>query len=210
MPELSQLVRESADIADIEKHLDTLSPSARKAEVEALKPSDLKKLYQLADGRHVEAEHFVPQDLPAGQEVVHHGRNSLPVIGGTFRKRFARLPDDPALIGGFNDNDGFVASVGWFTGPGYFVVRPRGCDNPDGRADTKQLFVNYFEVPQSPQPPVQGWPAVAANNGLTRGASFGQMCDYMWRVSSHVSIGEAWKKGKNLRQYFALVREDPA
>ncbi len=206
MATLQSLLGEG-DIAAIEAFLDGLDHAARRENVEALSGSELGKLYQLASGRHVDVDFFVPKSVPEGTEVVHHGKNSLPVIGGTFRKRFVRLADTEEKLGGFNDNDGFVSNVGWFTGPGYFVVRPRGCDNPDGRTDTEQLFVNYYEVPEG-EAPVGGWPDVQQNNGLTRGASFGQMCDYMWRVSGHVSIGEAWKKGKNLKQYFALVRED--
>lgn len=208
MPELTELIRGNEPIATIANHLDGLSHADRKAQVEAMSPADLAALYRRAEGQHVDADFFVPADLPSGQEVVHHGRNSLPVIGGTFRKRFTRLGGEDGLLGGYNDNDGFVASVGWFTGPGYFVVRPRGCDNPDGRSDTEQLFVNYYEVPPVGAAPVQGWPEVKDNRGVTSGLSFGQMCDYMWKVSAHVSIGEAWKKGKCLGQYFALVRED--
>lgn len=206
MATLVELVREKTEISAIEAHLDGLPHADRKAQVEALSSKDLAGLYTLADGRHPDLDFFVPADVPAGQEVVHHGKNSLPVIGGTFRKRFARVAGDEALIGGFNDNDGFVSQVGWFTGPGYFVIRPRGCANPDGRTDCDQLFVNYYEAPTGPTP--DGWPAVADNSGLTAGLVFGEMCDYMWRVSAHVSIGQAWKKAKNVGQHFALVRED--
>jgi len=209
MSQLQELIRAKTPIEQIEAHLDGLSHEDRRAQVEGLATGDLGPLYALAAGRHVELDFFVPDGLAPGREVVHHGRNSLPVIGGTFRKRFTRLAGDEELIGGFNDNDGFVSNVGWFTGPGYFVVRARGCANPDGRGDTEQLFVNYYETPQG-DAPVQGWPAPVGNDGITRSLSFGGMCDYMWRVSAHVSIGEAWKKGSNLKQYFALVREDPA
>jgi hypothetical protein len=210
MAKLIEMVRAAEDIAAIERFLDGLPHGDRRAEVEALNGADLAKLYALADGRQIEADFFVPADQAVGAEVVHHGKNSLPVIGGTFRKRFARIAGDEELIGGFNDNDGFVSQVGWFTGPGYFVVRPRGCSNPDGRTDTEQLFVNYYEVPQADAALVRGWPDVAGNTGLTSGIVFGEMCDYMWRVSAHTSIGQAWKKGKNMGQHFALVREDVA
>ena len=162
-------------------------------------------MYRLADGRHLELDHFVTAEVPVGQEVIHHGVNSLPVIGGTFRKRFVRQAGDDALAG-YNDSDGFVASVGWFTGPGYFLVRSRGCANPDGRTDTQQLFVDYYEQPTAV--PVAGWPDPKPAIGFTAGLVFGQMCDYMWRVSDHVCIGAAFKKGKAVGQYFALVRQD--
>lgn len=207
MSDLHDRISKKDPIDAIAAYLDQLPAPARQAAVQGLPAGDLKVLYSLAEGRHAELEFFVPEGVAAGNEVVHHGRNSLPVIGGTFRKRFTRIAGDETLLTGFNDNDGFVAKIGWFTGPGYFVVRPRGCAHPDGRTDTEQLFVNYYETPTGAAP-VPGWPAPMRNNGLTRGASFGDMCDYMWRVSAHVSIGEAWKKGRNVKQYFALVRDD--
>lgn len=205
MSPLSQQIASGAAITAIAAYLDGLDHAARVAEVTALSASELSALYRLADGQHAELEHFVGPDVPAGQEVVHHGVNSLPLIGGTFRKRFTRLPDS-AVLAGYNDSDGFVASVGWFTGPGYFLVRARGCPFPDGRTDTEQLFVDYYEQPDVA--PVAGWPDPKPIIGFTAGLVFGKMCDYMWRVSEHVSIGEAYKRGKSEGQFFALVRQD--
>lgn len=194
------------DIEAIAAWLDALPHAARLAAVRSLKPAELASLYAAARGRHCDLSFFVPERVPAGGEVVHHGINSLPVIGGTFRKRFSRVPDQDAVLCGYNDNDGFVSHIGWFTGPGYFVVRPRGCPNPDGRSDTDQLFINYYEQPQ--RAPLDSWPDPAPPIGLTASLVFGQMCDYMWAVSAHVSIGAAFKKGRPVGQYFALVRED--
>jgi len=36
------------------------------------------------------------------------------------------------------------------------------------------------------------------------------MVDHLRRVSQHVSIGRATKKGKPIGQYFGLVRRDPS
>ena len=209
MSELQKMLRDGAEISAIGTFLNGCDHGQRRQAVEALNGSDLGKLYSAAHGQHIDLAFLVPEGLGVGQEVVHHGKNSLPLFGGTFRKRFVRIDGDQPLLGGFNDNDGIVASVGWATGPGYFVVRPRGCDFPDGRTDTDQLFINYYEVPDT-KPALAHWPEIADNNGLVSWLVFGDMCDYMWRVSDHVSIGEAWKRGKSMGQYFALVREDPA
>jgi len=204
MANLQQMLAGEQNIEAIGEYLDGLAHDERVVQVTSLKPGELAALYDRADGHDVELSHFVPDDVAPGTEVVHHGINSLPVIGGTFRKRFSRTEDNEALLYGFNDNDGFVSSIGWFTGPGYFAVRPRGCDNPDGRTGSDQLFIDYYEQPD--QAPVAGWPDPKPAMSWSAGLVFGQMCDYMWRVSEHVSIGAAWKKGKPVGQYFALVR----
>ena len=206
MSELKHLLAGTADIDQIANHLDGLGHEERLAQVRDLNSSQLAALYDRADGCHLELEQLVAADVPAGQEVVHHGINSVPVVGGTFRKRMTRVAEGEAMLAGYNDNDGFVAQVGWFTGPGYFVIRPRGCSNPDGRTDTEQLFVDYYEQPAAA--PVAGWPDPKPTIGLTASLVFGQMCDYMWRVSAHVCIGAAYKKGKAVGPHFALVRED--
>ncbi len=190
MTSVKEMIAAKADMGSIGVHLDGLEHDQRVVQITSLSGAELSALYSLADGRDVELEHFVPEGLPPGQEVVHHGVNSLPVIGGTFRKRFTRSTEDEAVLYGFNDNDGFVASIGWFTGPGYFAVRPRGCANPDGRSGSDQLFIDYYEQPD--EAPVAGWPDPKPAMGWSAGLVFGQMCDYMWRVSEHVSIGSAW------------------
>ncbi len=204
MASLKEMIAASAHMDAIGAWLDGLEHEARVAQVTGLSAGELAALYALADGRDVELDHFVPAGAAPGVEVVHHGVNSLPVIGGTFRKRFTRAASGDELLYGFNDNDGFVSSIGWFTGPGYFAVRPRGCNNPDGRSGSDQLFIDYYEQPE--ETPMAGWPDPKPAMGWSAGLVFGQMCDYMWRVSEHVSIGAAWKKGKPVGQYFALVR----
>lgn len=199
----------AAEPADaIADFLDGLDHAARLAAVQTLRGKPLGRLYDLADGQHLDLDFFVPPELPAGQPVIHHGVNSLPApIGGFFRKPMVRAAEDTDLLWGYNANEGLAAMAPWFTGPGYFAVRPKGSPSPDGRTDHGgQLFINYYERPD--QPPATGWPAPKPAIGWTAGLVFGEMCDYMWRVSAHVSIGAAFKRGKPMGAYFALVRED--
>lgn len=203
-----QLLRDGATIDVIETHLNDLEGGARREQVHQLKPADQARLYALAEGRHTDLDFYLPPGTPAGTEVIHDGINTLPVIGGTFQKRFAIDPDDPSRICGYNHNHtGIVSQLFWFTGPGYFLVRAKGSDSPDGRTDHGgQVFINYYEQPS--RAPVPTWPAPQPPLALTAGLVWGQMCDYMWRVSNHVSIGTAFKKGKAMNQYFTLVRQD--
>ena len=208
MPQLLSMLNDAAAIDDIATYLDGLNHADRVAELRTLRGKPLGKLYDAAAGRHTGLEFFVPADTPAGQPVLHHGTNSLPApVGGFFRKPMVRSMEDPGTLWGYNDNEGLVATIPWITGPGYFAVRDTGSESPDGRTDHGgQLFINYYERPDSA--PVSGWPDPKPPIGFTAGLVFGEMCDYMWRVSEHVSIGAAFKRGKVVGAWFSLVRED--
>lgn len=202
-----ELVRQGASIDALAAHLDALDHVTRLAQVRQQRPADQAALYERAAGRHTDIDFFVPARVGPGVAVIHHGWNTLPVIGGSFRKPMARHPDEQGALCGYNDNDGIVSHLGWFTGPGYFVLRRRGATPPDGRKDTDgQVFVNYFEQPA--RAPVVGWPAPKPAMALTAGLVWGGMCDYMWQVSAQVSIGAAFKDGKQIGQFFTLVRDD--
>ncbi len=83
------------------------------------------------------------------------------------------------------------------TGPGYFLA-VEASDRPEGRVD-------YKRVPEE-QP--EGWPAIRGNEqGLSRFV-YGFMVDTLRRVSEHVTIGSAARKGKDLGSWFVLCRQD--
>ena len=198
MTTFARAVRPGADIAAIARHLDELGHDQRVAEVRSLARAQVGQLYELATGRACSLAHFVPAGVAAGQPVRHFGLNSLAIFR-TFEKRFMRSPQDPSVGWGYNHQ-----LWQWFTGPGYFVVRDVGCAHPDGLDEREQLFINYYEV--ADQQPA-GWPALRDNNGLPASLVYGKMCDYMWRVSEHVSVGAAYKEGKAYGAFFVLCRE---
>ncbi|MBW1808366.1 MAG: hypothetical protein JRJ87_09245, partial [Deltaproteobacteria bacterium] len=80
--------------------------------------------------------------------------------------------------------------------PGYFVAY----NDPD----RGEVLVDYN---QQPAERPTGWPKLADNTqGLSR-LVYGFMIDRLRGVTSQVSIGRAWKKGKIQKAWFALCRE---
>ena len=69
-----------------------------------------------------------------------------------------------------------------------------------------ELVIDYSKIPK--QKPAS-WPAIKSNEGGLAGIVNGGMIDYLRGLSSHVSIGVAYKDGKHRNQWFALVRQDP-
>ena len=66
------------------------------------------------------------------------------------------------------------------------------------------VVIDYFQVPDGPV--ADGWPDVVPNTrGLQRFVYNGTR-DFMRRVSSHVSVGAAYKGEKSLDHYFILCR----
>jgi hypothetical protein len=144
--------------------------------------------------------HFVGE---AGEreEVIHDGVNTLPLPPALrrFQKRFCRPRSNghgPRLFG---YNEGPTRAV---IGPGYFVaVATTGRPHWTARG---AVVVDYFEVPDGPVAP--GWPAVVANDWRLQRFVYGGTRDFMRRVSSHVSIGAAFKGERPLDHYFVLCR----
>jgi hypothetical protein len=174
----------------IARLLDGLSHAERMHCVLELRRAQLQALYARVEGfARLGLDDLVPQSCAPFAAVTHHGRYSLPLFT-RFQKRFYRL-GDPAAVGGAN-----FQSTSWLTGPGYFVARP------SERGD--QIVIDYSQLPE--QAP-QGWPALRDNDhGISR-LVFAGMTDTLRRVSQHVSIGAAAKRGKEIEAYFVLCRE---
>ena len=111
-----------------------------------------------------------------------------------FEKRFVRSPENPEQLWGYNHQ-----ALAWLTGPGSFVVHERGTEGHDA------LFIDYRTVPSGE---IEGWPSPKSNErGIAR-LVYGGMQDFMRRVSSRVSVGRAFVRGKDLGASFMLVRAD--
>lgn len=188
---LSPLLSNGAVAADVAAHLDGLDHAARVTAVRALRPRELGRLWTLAEGAAVDLAHFVPAGVPGGEPVRHLGVNSLPAFR-QFEKRFLRPEDGRERLYGYNHQ-----ALMCVTGPGYFVVDPA--------TEGDELFIDYYEVP--PARPREDWPPVRDNEGLPSRLVYGRMRDRMRGVSGHVSIGRAFKDGKAMDTWFALVRE---
>jgi hypothetical protein len=176
--------------------LDGLRPAERVTAIRALGRSEQRRLYDAVDGfREVRLHDLVPPGVADFVTVRHHGRNTLPLFTH-FEKRFCRPRgadhQKPGELYGFN-----FQAMSPVTGPGYFVAR----ESPE----RPEVWVDYTRVP--PEHP-EGWPAIRVNErGLARFV-YGFMVDTLRRVSEHVTIGSAARRGKDLGSWFILCRED--
>jgi hypothetical protein len=183
---------------DITVFLDGLEHADRVAAIRTLGRREQARLYDLADGYGaVTLADLVSPSLPAFEPVRHHGKNTLPAFTH-FEKRFCRPldadPEKPSELYGFN-----FQTLQPVTGPGYFVA----VANPE-RAD-REVWVDYRRVPTGHP---DGWPEIRSNERGLSTLVYGYMVDTLRRVSEHVTIGSAARKGKDLGSWFVLCRED--
>ncbi|MBE7448809.1 MAG: hypothetical protein HS111_07935 [Kofleriaceae bacterium] len=190
-----------AGVVEIADHLDGLDAAARRDAVTALGRSRQRRLFEkAAHARPVDLAFFVG-DAGVGEEVIHDGRNTLPLPPplGRFQKRFCRPPVDGRGPRLFGYNEGPTRRA---IGPGFFVA-----DATAGRPHWTArgpVVIDYLRVPDGPV--AAGWPPVVDNeHGLQRFV-YGGTRDFMRRVSRHVSIGAAYKGERPLDHYFVLCR----
>jgi hypothetical protein len=197
---LSELIANpTTPIAEIARHLDGLDDAARVAEATSLPRSAQRMLYEkAAQSPPIDLTHFVDGAGPR-VEVVHEGRNTLPLPAPLrrFQKRFCRPDGDRSRLFGYNE--GPTRKV---VGPGYFVaIETRGRPHWEARG---AIVIDYWQVPDAPV--VAEWPEVIGNDRRLQRFVYHQTRDFMRRVSEHVSIGAAFKKERPLDHYFVLVR----
>ncbi len=191
--------RPAARIAELGEYLDGLSPDHRLHETRQLGGRDQARLYELAaEAAPLDLAHFVPADRGELREVIHDGRNTLPVFT-TFQKRFCRPAPGADRLFGYNE--GVTRAL---LGPGYFVAHPTA-GNREWEA-RGAVVVDYFMVPDGPV--VSGWPKVVPNSRGLQLLVYQGTRDFMRRVSQHVSIGAAFKGERPLGAYFTLCRQD--
>lgn len=186
------------DIADVAARLDALREDQRVAFVRALTKGDMSRLWDACEGRVVTSADFVPGHVPARTEVIHKGKNSLPLFS-EFEKRFTRGPGDNVVFG-YNYN-----TFNWTTaGPGYFIGHVEGSAKAP---DQQGVFgLDYYDVPPSRDHLPAGWPTIRKNEIGLQCLIYSKMVDYMRQVSASVTIGRAWKHGKRTSNYFVLAR----
>lgn len=151
----------------------------------------MAKLYEAVKGyRKVTLDDYVPPGTSALQQVIHHGKNSLPAFT-LFQKRFCKPAEGSDKLYGYNHQ-----TMAPFTGPGYYVSYVEG----------DEVFIDYTQIP--PAKP-EAWPPIVQNEARLGRFVYSGMIDIMRGISTHVSIGRAKKKGEMMDAWFVLCREDP-
>ncbi len=197
MVSLRELLRvESPDLAAVASHLDALEASARVAEIRTLGRAHQARLFDAAKGRRpITLADLVPVHRDPMQEVVHEGKNSLPLFN-RFAKAFVRpAPDCETELWGYNRAGSFVETA---VGPGYFVAYPFEVEG--------EVLVDYLRLP-SKRP--EHWPPIRPNSARLSRFVYNGTQDVLRGVSTHVSIGRAFKAGRPMSAWFVLCRQDP-
>ncbi len=192
---------DAASVDAIAAFLDGLTHEARLAQTRTLGRDAQRQLYRkAASAKPVSLVDFVPQAVASRTEVIHHGRNTLPLPGGLrhFQKRFSRPDSSDTRLFGYNESP-FLTTVG----PGFFVaVATAGRPEWEARG---AIVIDYFQIPDGAVP--AGWPPVIPNTQGLQKFVYHRTRDFMRRLSSHVTIGAAFKEEKSLDHYFILCRQ---
>ncbi|MFO0665690.1 MAG: hypothetical protein U0174_17165 [Polyangiaceae bacterium] len=186
----SVFIEPTLDLKRLAKVLDELGHEGRLQVVRRWNKHTQERIFAALSGfRPLSMEDFVPSSKGVLEEVIHDGHNSLPLFNA-FQKRFARTED--GTIVGYNEG-----SMRGVAGAGYFTVK--ASESPG------EVAIDYRELPKER---VATWPAILPNSSRLGFLVFEGMVDNMRGLSEHVSVGRAWKKGKDMDAYFVLVRDD--
>ncbi len=190
--DLTVLLEPKIDLPRLTEILDGMGHEGRLHTVRGWGKARQAELFEAAKGyRPLTLDHYVPSDVGNLTEVIHWGKNSLPLFSD-FQKRFCRPEDEEGVLVGYNEG-----STRGLVGPGYYVAEEK-----DG-----ELVIDYRKTPKTK---VASWPEILPNSKKLGFLVYEGMVDYMRGLSSHVSIGRAEKGGKMMDAYFVLVREDRA
>ena len=99
-------------------------------------------------------------------------------------------PDGREERWGFNATSAFVTTA---VGPGYFVAVQEG----------DEVLVDYTRLPEAP---LEGAPRILKNESRLSYFVYNQTRDRVRGVSTHVSIGRAWRGPRQLDNWFVLCR----
>lgn len=183
------------DVAAVETYLDGLDSEQRISDIRSMGRKQQARLFEAVRGhKRISLDDLVGAAHPPMQEVVHHGKNSLPTFSH-FAKVFVR-PEAPESneLWGYNRSGGFVETL---VGPGYFVAYPDGNEG--------EILVDYLRLPE--QHPA-GWPEIIPNSARLSVFVYNGTQDVLRGVSQHVTIGRAFKKGRPMSAWFVLCRQD--
>ena len=184
---------ELSDLPALARRLEAGTEEARVAFVRSLRKADMVALWDACEGHAVAVDDFVPAGTRLGREIIHKGKNSLPLFTH-FEKRFTTADGQPGEVYGYNHTPMNFTTAG----PGYFV----GHFDPHAGS----FGVDYYRVPPANAPLPASWPRVRDNRfGLQR-FIYAEMIDYMRRVCEGVTIGRAWRRGQRTDNYFVLAR----
>jgi hypothetical protein len=185
--------------ARLPEALDRMTHAARLYTCMSIEPEYQRKLWELMEPNDAPTtEHFVPSGVDPLKPVIHHGKNTLPAHN-FFQKRFCRADDGSEDLYGYNHQ-----SLSAVTGPGYYVAHV--VDTATDKDAPSAYVINYTRLPPKK---AEGWPEIIPNEAKLGRFVYAGMKDYMRVVSSHVSIGRAYKKGQAMDAWFLLCREDP-
>ncbi len=184
------------DLNAIASVLDGLGHEGRCHTIRTWSKAQMEAIFEAAKGFHpIDLDFLVPSGVEPLVEIIHDGQNTLPMFS-RFQKRFVKTEGESFPITGYNHQ-----SMQGFTGPGYFGVT-QGEGDHEG-----ELVIDDRQIPTKKP---DAWPAIRDNEGGIAGIVNGGMVDYLRAISSHVSIGVAFKDGKPRHQWFAMVRRDPS
>lgn len=183
------------DIDALGEAFDAASQSGRIEAIRSFSKKIQARLFDAAEGRAVPIEHMVPEGKGPLEQVIHEGRNTLPMFSN-FQKRFCRpspaeQPAEREMCWGYNHQ-----TMSPFTGPGYFISYE---DEESG-----EFWIDYRDIP--PERP-DSWPKIISNKARLGRFVYHGMVDRLRRVSNHCTIGRAFKDGPT-DNWFVLVRRD--
>lgn len=192
--DVTVLLEPKIDLERLTEILDGLGHEGRVHTIGTWTKYQQAAIFEAAKGyRKLDLDALVPSDVGPLVEVIHDGKNTLPVFS-RFQKRFIKLEGEDITVAGYNHH-----SMEAFTGPGYFGVT-RGDGVHEG-----ELVIDYEKLPRTKP---DRWPEIRKNDGGIAGLVNGGMVDYLRGLSSHVTIGVAYKNGTHRRQWFTLVRQE--
>ncbi|MEZ4269453.1 MAG: hypothetical protein R3F39_24090 [Myxococcota bacterium] len=181
------------DIKRLAAALDAMADADRVALVRTWDGKFQRQLWDACAKRGTTMADFVPPGTPPGVQVIHAGRNSLPVFK-TFEKRFCAAAGRSDALYGYNEG-----ATRALIGPGYYVAH----EYPE----RGEVGIDYMQVPPEDSKVPAGWPSIKPNESGLQRFVYANMVDYMRKVSSHVTIGRAYKGGTvELPHTFLLVR----